>query len=248
MKKHALFLVLLILSGCIKEPTEPVYDPEPNVGCLLSPDYKRQQVRVGKSWGIDEEDPEIWISGADVKIGCAAETIAFHERSDKPGVYVSESLLVESGQTYFLEVNYPDDNKVTGRTTVPQKPRIITPADGDTVSPSQELRWESEGAAGFLLQYDTHEYGGGSANMLPEDLGHTTSITVDSLCIKYFGFPPDSIERITLRIWAADPNYYDYYFIRKYDEPMETNIHLDGGLGVFGSFVVSDSITVFIKH
>jgi len=118
MKKHILFLVLLILSGCIKEPTEPVYDPEPNVGCLLSPDYTRQQVRVGKSWGIDEENPEMWVSGAEVKISCTAETIAFHELPDKPGVYVSESLLVESGKTYFLEVDYPEGNKVTGETTV----------------------------------------------------------------------------------------------------------------------------------
>lgn len=248
MKKHILYLVLLILAGCIKGPTLPVYEPEPNVGCLLSPDYKRQEVRVGKSWRIDEVDPQMWVSGADVKISCAADTVTFHELSGRPGVYVSESLLVESGNTYFLEVDYPDGNKVTGRTKVPQKPRIITPADGDTVSPSHELRWESEGVAGFLLQYYYYEYGGGGANMLPEDLGHATSITVDSLCIKYFGCHPDSLIRFTLRIWSADTNYYDYYRIKEYDEPMETNMHLEGGLGVFGSFVVSDSISVVIKH
>jgi hypothetical protein len=76
-----------------------------------------------------------------------------------------------------------------------------------------------------------------------------TSITFDSLFIRYADYTQIvGDEKLTLRIWAVDPNYWDYYCIKKYDEPMEPNMHLDGGLGVFGSFVVSDSISVIMKH
>jgi len=244
IKKYTLYLILLVSYSCVQGPTEPVYKPVPNVMCVLNPDYEIQRVYAERSYTILEEpspSDTLWIP-SQVKICSDIQEVIFHEIEYR--VYGSESLLVESGKTYNLEVTYPNGKKVTGSTTVPQRPRIITPADGDTVNPSQELQWESKEAGGFLLHYKSSW----AENMIPETLGPRTSIAIDSLCIKYIKVPPDSVEWLILRIYALDPNYYDYWKRVESNEPIEPGMYLQSAIGVFGACVVSDSISVVIKH
>lgn len=256
MKKCIIFLILFASIGC--EPTKPKYEPEPNVVAVLNTSLERQKVFVGKSYKISEvPDTSDWvgISNALVKISCDTVAVIFYELADTPGVYVSESLQVEPIKTYALEVTYPDDKKVTGKTTVPGAFRILTPTDGDTIELEQELRWEeSEGAACYLIRLKELEYYVVGSTIYENVLERlyrldlATSISFSSLRGRYHiseayysqtstSYNPNTI--YTIQVMASDSNYYDYSMYR---------MHLTGGLGVFGSFVVSDSITVILPE
>lgn len=261
MGRYAIFLILTIFFSC--EPTKPKYEPEPNVVAVLNTSLERQQVFVGKSYKISEvPDTSDWVgvSNVLVKISYDTITVIFNELADTPGVYVSESLPVEPLKAYALEVIYPDDKKVTGETTVPGAFRMITPTDGDTIDIEEELRWEeSEGAACYLIRLKELEYYVvGSTiyeNVLERlfRLDSTTSVSLNSLRGRYHisetyysqtstSYNPNKI--YTIQVMASDSNCCDYYTMWWY----ELEMHLTGGLGVFGSFTVTDSITVILRE
>lgn len=248
MRRYAIFLILAIFFSC--ELTKPKYEPEPNVVAILNTSLERQKVFVGRSYEISEvPDTSDWcgISNALVKISYDTIVVTFHELADTPGVYISESLPVEPLETYYLEVIYPDDKKVTGKTILPGAFMVTTPINGDTVKPEQELKWEeSLGAASYFIYYkadslynpDFPEYFWSREDF--KDLGLTTSVVFSSLC--------DGYGKLAVQIWACDSNYYDYYKAKWGREPIESYVHLTGGLGVFGSFTVTDSITVILRE
>lgn len=259
MKRHFLYMVLFML-GCAQNPTIPVIEPELNITCVLNADSEVQKVYVDRTYSILEPYPQeretLWIP-SEVKISSDVQEVVFYELCDTSmryqgaRIYKSESLLVEPGKTYRLEVSFSDSKKVAGETTVPQKPKLLL-ASGDTVKPEQRLSWESEGAGGYLIGYkfanlydsEEDEYWGIQAS---SELGSVTSTRFDSLFIKYAqGY---SIfrggEKVTLWIAALDTNYYDYHQRVKNDETILPNMYLEGAIGVFGSCIMSDS-TFFV--
>ena len=239
MRIYAILAILCIVWSC--ELTSPKYESEPNVVAILNTKFKRQKVFVGRSYEIAEvPDTSGWCGVSNAQVTISHDTIAvtFHELADTAGVYVSESLQVKPNETYYLEVIYPDDKKVTGMTTVPGAFRIITPANGDTVKLEQELKWEeSLGASGYFIYYRADSlYNPNFPDFFWSREGFkylklATSVYFSSLC--------DGYGKLTVQLWACDSNYYDY-FMRRYN--------LTGGLGVFGSFTVTDSITVFLRE
>jgi len=236
MKKYIIFLILLASIGC--EPTGPKYEPEPNVVAVLNASLERQKVFLGTSYKLSEiPDTSDWCGVSNALVTISYDTIAttFYELVDTPGVYVSESLPVEPGRTYYLEVIYSDNKKVFGETTAPGAFEIITPANGDTAKLEQELKWEeSLGAASYFVYYRAGYFEGKDFR----DLGLITSTSFNSFYDRY--------GKLTVQLWACDSNYYDYYKARWGREPIESYVHLTGGLGVFGSFTVTDSITIIL--
>jgi len=259
MKRHFLYMVLFML-GCTQNPTIPVIEPGLNITCILNADSEVQKVYVNRTYSILEpypQEPEtLWIP-SEVKISSDVQEVVFYElcytstRYHGTRIYKSESLLVEPGQTYRLEVSFSDSKKVTGETTVPQRPKFVL-ASGDTVKPEQRLSWESEGAGGYLIAYkfanlydpEEDEYWGIEAS---GELGIVPSIRFDSLFIEYAqGYSRFSGgEKVTLWIAALDVNYFDYHQRVKNDEIILPNMYLEGAIGVFGSCIMSDS-TFFV--
>jgi len=242
--KRYLLLIPLVFLGCEEMTTK--YEPEPNVVAILITNFPRQRVFVSKSFRISEvPDTSDWcgISGAEVKISYDTIVVMFHELIDTPGVYVSESLPVKPAKTYHLEVTYPDDNIVTGETTTPGTFRIIAPTDGDTVGHGQKIEWEeSDRAAAYFIYYRADslyrpEFGDYYwSEKSFEYIKPDTVVTFGTLSRGY--------GEITIQIWACDSNYYNYYKGRYWWYDSEPRL-LDGGLGVFGSFIYTDSISVF---
>jgi len=263
MKRYSLLLTILLLWGCTT-PTGPQYETELNVVAILYPLYNRQTVFVGESYpvGMVVPNQEGWygIPNCKVEIGYDTTTVVFQELTGTVGIYVSESLPVEPRQTYFLEVVYPDSSKVTGKTTVPGAFALLTPTDGDTIALDQEIIWQqSTGARCFWIyaRVDSFFWFYDSEN---EDsvfqhpavrwkVGLDTSITVDTLLRSILeNWTLYGEETLTLQVFASDTNYYDYDMAEMFGpHDLEAYMHLDGGLGVFGSFAASDSIVVAIK-
>lgn len=261
MKKYSLLVVLLLLVGCT--PTGPKYESEPNVVAILYPMYSRQTVFVGKSYpvGVVVPTQEGWwgISNCKVEISYDTTTVVFRELVDTVGIYVSESLPVVPAQTYFLEVVYPDSTKVTGKTTVPGAFTLLAPADGDTIILSQEIVWQqSTGARCFWVYWrvdslfwyydpvtkDSVFSSPGGRREVDLD----TSIVVNTLLRPILEDYTLEWETLTLQVFASDTNYYDYDMAEMFGpHDIESYMNIDGGLGVFGSFVASDSISVIIK-
>lgn len=256
MRRCVLFTVLLIVCGCELLPKYK-YKLEPNVVAILNIAHHEQRVFVGKSYPIFEQpSSEKWwgVSGAHVKISFDAVEVTFHELADTMGIYASGSLLVRPSETYFLEVIYPSGEVITGKTTVPELISIVQPTSGDTVRPEQELTWkESSGAAGYIIYFKVDSlvrvpgyfY---FSNEQIMDVGLDTSVTFTTILnYEVYDYTPQGGERINLQIYALDTNYYSYR-----SDPHE-HMHpgdyryLDGGYGVFGSFIVSEPISVVVK-
>jgi hypothetical protein len=268
MKIYSLLMMLLLLWGCTT-PTGPQYEPEPNVVAILYPMYSRQTVFVGKSYlvgtaPIEENEEGLWdwcgISNCRVEISYDTTTVVFHELVDTVGIYVSEFLPVVPGQTYFLEVVYPDSTKVTGKTTVPGAFTLATPTDGDTIALNQEIVWQQSSRARCFWVYgrvdSLFDYYDPvtrdsvfRSSAIRREVDLDTSIAVDTLLQPILeDWTLYGWETLTLQVFASDTNYYDYdiaEMMGPYD--LEPYMHLKGGLGVFGSFVVSDSISVVMK-
>lgn len=254
--KYIWFLLLLLFVGCevIKLPTE--YEPELNIFAVLYPDRDSQMVFLGHTYKATDTLPNshcddfihgfhrCWsgVSGAQVRISYDSAEVDFEEINDSLLTYYAAALQVLPGKSYCLEVVYQDDTIYT-TTTVPETFAILNPQDGDTVNLEDTLAWEeSVGAKSYLLE------GAGEGGFT--DLGHVNRISFRELYIRSDDIGwllEEGEEELDFCIWAVDTNYYDYYRIGKYNADLEPSMHIDGGLGVFGSITKSDWITIVVK-
>jgi hypothetical protein len=257
---------LLFLLGCEKPPE--AYQAEPNVVCLLRTDQDAVSALVGMSAGFTDtlKNPAQWngVSGATVKI----DDVFLRERKDSVGYYTTGSLKAAGGKTYSLEVTYPDEKAVKGTTVVPDSFALIAlkidtvidtiiyifPPLIDTVIEEMArvaFHWgKSQNCRSYLLG-GTGSYTNGNDTMsypIGPALQDSTSDSLD--------FPLEiggkfgetfKLAEAKISVWAVDENYYDYYTYQWgmfFDINADIPMHLDGGLGVFGSaFVVERRIT-----
>jgi hypothetical protein len=242
--------LLLFLYGC-EHTLGPEYYPgqqyksEPNVASVISPNYRLQRVYVGITYKMTDT-PEsygewVGVSNAKVVISGNGQEILFEEQGNS-GIYVSKNLNVKAGKLYHLKVTYPDNKKVTGTTRIPSEFRILRPTNGDTISISDTLIWQkSSGAVGYFMNGRIYNGSG-----YPESISQEVRDTL--MCFSEWipsWYQPEPGDTIRFCVAAIDTNYWNYWSINEYN--LEETPYLNGGIGVFGSLVISDTIDVFYK-
>lgn len=150
------------------------------------------------------------------------------------------------GATYRLRVVAPDGRTVTGRTTIPNAVPSSAAAPTQTIDRSIDtvsLHW-------------SRVAGARSYQVFVRSTAGTFSVFADTSValpgtMQELGNGEDVFERrLThqLAVIAVDENYFDYYH-RTSDFFTATGLvmHLDGGVGVFGSVVTVATRTIIVK-
>ena len=160
-------------------------------------------------------------------------------------VDVGEAGLIPGG-TYQLRVVAPDGRTVTGHTTIPNAVPSTTIAPTQTIDRDRDtvsLQWSRvAGARGYQV--------------FVSSIAGTYSVFADTSVVlpgttKVLENGEDAFERrLThqLAVIAVDENYFDYYH-RTSDFTTATGLvmHLEGGIGVFGSVVTVATRTIVVK-
>jgi hypothetical protein len=259
--------ICLFLIGCESEVER--YKPEPNVHCVLRTNESTVTLLAGMTVGYYDSVPDTsqWLGVSDVavSIGHRGKLTELSEIADSAGYYRTDSLPLAPGDSYSLTATYPSGARVTGSTVVPDKfgfdsLRVDTVLDvpwpGDTYARiNVAVCWrESRGAGGYREQMDIWYRSGEDSSL--QRYGPTfSSARHDSWTFdpRYYYWDTltqavDSLplDRVRIEVKAVDRNYYDYVFSMDYMGGVDPDkMHLDGGVGVFGSACFIDSTLSF---
>lgn len=206
--------------------------------CLLNPRYTNQTVIVDSLYGLTEEIRDTaGISGATVFIveEPTAETVYFAE-TKKKGVYQDtlRRKWVKPLATYKLFVSFRGDT-LTGKTTVPDTFRIISPKNFDTVQLSafDTLIWHKsqQAKAYFIMAFhpDTAKF---AVPIVTRD----TFLDISRWRDFYF----DMTASYVIKVFAWDEQRYRYMVVK--NQQPDT---LGDGLGHFGS-QTQDTISLYV--
>ncbi|MBN2001496.1 DUF4249 family protein [candidate division KSB1 bacterium] len=124
--------ISLFLFSCSLDPV--VIDPD-NAGeyyvlCTLSAGYSRQTVRIGRA---KPEHLPVDITDAQVRIYTDRQNVPFSHLQDGRYVENGEKLQVINGETYYLDVQMQNGDKISAETTIPRDFNILHPCSGDTI-------------------------------------------------------------------------------------------------------------------
>lgn len=260
-----LALALLLLAAC--DPTFDDYKPEPNVVCLLRTDRSDLLVMAGMSMGYDDSitDPLKWngISGVSISVSVDGNRCSPAEVPDSVGWYRTSGIQVRPGSACTLSCRYPDGKTVFGTTRVPDS-LFITSVATDTVPyvnpyfpetlPALRAIWNWTKAkdakdhdrfatARYAFGADTYDWRADSYYGPPD----TALFPLQILWFDTVSMLPETLPLISVRleIRALDPNYFDYSRYWGFSRQREY-IHLDGGLGLFGSLAIAET-TLLLK-
>jgi hypothetical protein len=254
---------LLVLLAC--DNTAENYTPEPDVFCLLRTDSDTARVLVGMTVGYYDSiaEPDKWngVAGAAVLVEHRGTQLSFAGLGDSVGYYANDSARALPGDTYLLSVKCPAGQTVSGTTIVPDSFGFDS-LHVDTTRTEYEpgevfiqigihVKWNvSNGAGGYLTQYDAWYKNGADSTLLR--IGPYVNISparedsalVPPVWYKWDGGPGDSLplDRVRVLTWAADGNYYDYCRLMWEMTPAgHEQTHLNGGVGVFGSACIAET-------
>ena len=259
--------VVAFLLGCEKGVER--YKPEPNVHCLLRTNESTVTLLAGMTVGYYDSVPDTnqWqgTPGVAVSIGHQGKVTALSAVSDSAGYYRTDSLSIAPGDSYSLSVTYPGGTIVAGSTVIPggfgfDSLRVDTTFDipwpGDTYPRiNVTYYWGlSRGASGYREQMDIWYRSGDDSSL--ERYGPMFSSTRrDSWTFYPFYYRWDTLtgrvdslplDHVTIEIRAYDRNYSDYTFSLDYMGGVDPDkMHLEGGVGVFGSACIVDSTLRF---
>jgi hypothetical protein len=167
------------------------------------------------------------------------------------------------GGTYQLRVVVPDGRTVTGRTTIPNAVPSTTTAPTQTIDRTRDtvsLQWPRVAGARSYEVFVRSSAGtyslfaGDTSVALP---GTAQDVNAVNWCadVREGHVPPEIVCQAfvsglthQLAVIAVDENYFDYYR-RPSDIFTGTGLvmHLDGGIGVFGSVVTVATRTIVVK-
>jgi hypothetical protein len=232
------------------------------VHAVLDPSAQHQRIVVQTTTGAVATQRQV--TGAVVTIATPdGRTLSAVERRDTTAVVFGYGGRVRSpavttiydldvgglipGGTYQLRVVVPDGRTVTGRTTIPNAvpstaalPMQTIDRDRDTVS----LQWSRvAGARGYQVFIQS------TAGIF--SLFATDTAVVMPGTMQVLDNGEDVFERRlthVVTVIAVDENFFDYYH-RTIDFSTSTGLvmHLDGGIGVFGSVVTVATRTIVVK-
>ncbi|MEO0070471.1 MAG: DUF4249 family protein [candidate division WOR-3 bacterium] len=248
-------IISLFVTGCEKTP-EGEFIPKLVVHCLLHTGENPVRAKVNRSYKINEPFESIF-SGANIRLYSHLSEWRF-EYVAADSYRTSVPVLVEEGDTWFIQVAREGFDTVEGRTVVPCDFKILFPNPGDTVSIEDSMVWtRSPNCQGYFLSFRHIE----SLDTFYWDIVYPN----DSFASNYdparvnipkmfflliVAPPPDSPPKpCTLRVWALDSNYYQWVAaggLVAGGELVRETTRLFGGLGVFGS-AVERSVPVFVR-
>jgi Domain of unknown function (DUF4249) len=128
--------ILLLQLSCVEEMELPegFYEERMVVNAVLDPD-SLVRVNVARSMPPSGKVEFEFISNADVRTGLSEPKEITDFTYTNLGWYENAALAIDSGSTYFLEVNSPDLPAISSSATVPVKPFITdVRVYGDSIS------------------------------------------------------------------------------------------------------------------
>jgi hypothetical protein len=244
-----------------------VLDPTPFTQVILVEELLSGRVQIGESTP-DSADPIVSgggvpISGARVVVTAASgdsavavEDVTVRGDGKGAGVYRFRNatktmgqpdwMAVTPGERYALRVETPDGVVVTGQTIVPNtQPTLFNPSarpfnrDRDSLF----LQWgDTPQAHRYAIRVDSPR---GPLLVFVDSLEYLVAGTVRNFFTE--GLPATFVPgfRQTITVGAVDVGYYDYF--RSQNNPLTGSgliNHLQGGRGVFGSYVMMRGQTV----
>ncbi len=264
-----ILLLMLLVPGC-ENPAEYTHVPKLTVNSELKEGYPIDSVFVTQSVDITRpyNTEEQRVQQADVRIN--GVKLAEYDTCRGVYYYPDPDFRVQSGETYFLEVNYQSQT-VYSQTTVPQPLQFNAPgvSDGDTVQYIAGTSWFSD-------EFFTLVWPGYNNSRIYRIISRA-----DSAKPKYFiqddrpeanVFKGEEKDRLNPGIWwvadtyarinwmyfnwtgwhdiivsAMDSNYYDYRQGILFGEQGGQNFSpvVKGGYGLFCSSA-SDTLRIFI--
>lgn len=233
-KIKILWLAITAFLACNETPTRPQidYESEVNVfgrfilyankGQLVS----QKNITLEHTYKITERFPDPRaraIEDARVIVRSDEQQVEFQRLFEGTYGDVEDKLKLKPGAAYQLEVLLQDGRRVTAETIIPTLPEIIIPERDAEVSSFQPLtiKWRP---ALFCDHYAVTVYAvDGNFNVTL-----FSDKTEENFYPFLFAFPG----RYMVKIAALDQNLYDYLRSRSNRNPI---LHINGGIGVFGS-------------
>jgi hypothetical protein len=249
-------LALAAMTGC--EPSVEDYVPEPNVYCVVRAGSDTVRLLAGMSLPFKDSVPQSpdWngVAGVQAVLRGSAGAVTLAPRLDSIGYYQSVGFSPQPGEMLELEARYPTGEIVHGRTTVPDTFRIERLA-ADT---ALEAPWPGDSWYTLRIEYawaESRLAARYSSRLTTYYSNADTSITwswandwlvgrADSIRVAFHayyegrGLEPDSagLDSVRIGVEAVDRNLDDYRRFGWWQGGGNRELlHLEGGLGVFGS-------------
>ncbi|MBN1465946.1 DUF4249 family protein [candidate division KSB1 bacterium] len=229
-------LILLMIAACLSCNDEAMapdldYDSEVVVfGLFLITEKENVQqkaIRLERSYKVTEKVPpsqkDRAIKDALVFVESKDKRVQFEYLFDNVYLDNADELQLLPGELYKLDITLTNGHKITAECIMPDRPKILSPAAGQSVAAYQPLTvtWEK---ARFAHRYEIaidENFDGFQVSMF------SASDQEDLYSFLFAG--PD---RYTVTVASLDQNYYDYLRSRSDREPIS---HINGALGVFGA-------------
>lgn len=222
--KHLSYLVMLILLFMACDTvTVSEYENQLNVYLHLNNYIGYTEAFVDRAYEIDESsEPYLDNAFVTISIGNRVDTLIFDELFEK---YISYSINIRPGSTYYLTVSKEDFDTLFGETIVPGDFDFLNQPD-DTITLEDTITFSrSEGAIVYYCSFE-RAHRTDWLWLKPDTLDSLIKIRVGD----YIGSPPEGLCEI--RVTAFNRNYYEYYF-----EPVDSLMQagVTGGLGLCSS-------------
>ncbi|MBN2380596.1 DUF4249 family protein [candidate division WOR-3 bacterium] len=281
MRRVVPILSLMLIGSCDLNPDD--YQREPNIYCFLSTDSTSVEVLAGQTAAVGDTIPIEFVFDTTVSVDPLTGDTSYYintfwyyawngvedarirlsneysgqllaGNSDSTGRFFADSIRVKRGETWTLEIIYPEGDTVFAQTTVPDSFEITYP-EGDTIGEEDSLAWNSAmGAAGYAVSYLVWFWA-----------ENNDSIYVDTASFKYiYLYPGESrlyydwwitwieiVDSIEFSITALDTNACDYFWFARnayfYLNP-DDYMHIPGAVGLFGSATTVKTKRYVVKH
>jgi hypothetical protein len=254
VRRALAFVILLMACDAPNKPCES----QLNVFCLLRTDDSHPVALVGRSVPLGEWPPGQagWNGVADAAVLVAQDkdTTRFQPVPDSIGYYSCDSLRAKAGSSYRLLVRAPDGDEAKGSTTVPgsftfesisvDTTIVLQPHEPQNRYAGVQIVWSaSQGASGYELLTCCNY-----TRLSGDTLYKQVSWWCDSCNTGFHarlrvpqGYDTLTLRSIRLVVGAPDHNYQDYLIMQGEYGYRNTLMHLQGGLGVFGSVCLAET-------
>ncbi|MBN1233148.1 MAG: DUF4249 family protein [Candidatus Coatesbacteria bacterium] len=254
--KEYLLVALVVFCFCSCQTTDEQFQQQLVVSSFLKSRHETTDLKLNYAEQIGEKLDEtgLGVSGANVLFKHGNEKCRLNE--EKPGLYIYRGVQFTANETCYLEIKI-DTFFITSRTVIPDTLKLLgTYPDTITIYDNINLSWfPSKYHSGYLVSIKNLE-DPDKREAIDEDYEEFTregrsdvqSYLIDKNVTK---FNLTSIEfmwygKHRISVKAIDRNYFDFMRSAEEQSNIEPICHINGCLGVFGSYS-EDSIYLYLK-